>query len=156
MRYLTNHDLIWINEMVTGKVQPYNYVTLEACMAGQYAYGPSADVLPQAATLLERLLTKAAFLEGNRRTAFVATVAFLNANGYTIEGEEASVAQMFEAVSEGRLTALQVVTNAARPADDSAQSGGATLRQLISHECSRHAPVLRLLTASDGAVLMRR
>ena len=29
MEYLTAHDLVWINEVVTGRVQPYNYVTLE-------------------------------------------------------------------------------------------------------------------------------
>ena len=87
MEYLTVHDLIWINEMVTGRVQPYNYVTLESCMAAQYTYGSSADPVAQAAQFLNRMLTKTPFLEGNRRTAYIAMLTLLNANGYAVRAQ---------------------------------------------------------------------
>ena len=82
MEYLTTHDLVWINSTITGKVNAYNYVTLEAAMAGQYSYGDSHNVVPQAANLLDRLLCTRPFSEGNIRTAFIATLSFINANGY--------------------------------------------------------------------------
>ena len=44
MEYLTVHDLVWINNTVTGEVNPYDYVTLEACMAAQYRYGNSQEI----------------------------------------------------------------------------------------------------------------
>lgn len=155
MEYLTTHDLIWINEVVTGRVQPFNYVTLEAVMAGQYAYGKSDDTQAQAAMLLERLLTKTPFLEGNRRTAFIATMTFLNANGYVVRSGDAQLAQTFEAVAEGRIDPLQALNDIAAPAEAN-MSAGVTLRKLITHECNLHRETLRLLTANDGAVIMKR
>ena len=55
-------------------------------MAAQYTYGSSADPVAQAAQFLHRLLTKTPFLEGNRRTAFIAMLTLLNANGYAVRG----------------------------------------------------------------------
>ena len=49
IEYLTTHDLVWINQTITGKVPSYDYVTLEAAMAGQYSYGESQNVAQQAA-----------------------------------------------------------------------------------------------------------
>jgi len=155
MEYLTTHDLIWINEMVTGKIQPYNYVTLEACMAGQYSYGVSTEVVPQAATLLERLLHKSPFLEGNRRTAFIATLTYLNANGYTLKVDDVQAVQAIAAVVEGRITPLQAITEMATPAEH-ALPGGLTLRKLIMHECNLHADALRALGTNDAPVAMIR
>ena len=155
MEYLTTHDLVWINEVVTGRVQPYNYVTLEAVMAGQYAYGKSSDVPAQAATLLDRLLTKTPFLEGNRRTAFIATLTFLNANGYVVQAGDTRAAQSIEAVAEGRVAAYQAIGDIAAPSNANLPMG-VTLRKLITHECNLHAEALRLLTPNDGAVVMKR
>lgn len=155
MEYLTTHDLVWINEVVTGRIQPYNYVTLEAVMAGQYAYGKSSDVLAQASTLLGRLLTKTPFLEGNRRTAFIATLTFLNANGYVVQAGDAQAAQIVEALAEGRVSAMQAMGDIAAPSNSNLPMG-VTLRKLITHECNLHAEALRLLTANDGVVIMKR
>src|SRR5579862_5751254 len=94
MEYLTTHDLVWINNVVTGKVNPFDYVTLEAAMAAQYRYGVSQDVPGQAATLLQALLYKPPFESGNRRTAFVATLTFLNANGYATTAGDAEAADI--------------------------------------------------------------
>ena len=155
MEYLTTHDLIWINEMVTGKVQPYNYVTLEACMAGQYSYGRSTEVVPQAATLLERLLNKSPFLEGNRRTAFIATLTYLNANGYTLTVDDVQAVQAIAAVIEGRTSPLQAITEIVAPSAH-ALPAGITLRKLIMHECNHHSEALRVLASHDAPVPMIR
>jgi prophage maintenance system killer protein len=155
MEYLTTHDLIWINEMVTGRVQPYNYVTLESCMAAQYAYGSSGDPVPQAANLLNRMLTQTPFLEGNRRAAFIAVLTLLNANGYVVRFTDTQAAQAVEAVAEGRMSAVQAVTDMTVPAAADMPMG-VTLRKLITHECNLHAEALRLLTVSDGPVVMKR
>ena len=155
MEYLTTHDLIWINETVTGRVQPYNYVTLEAAMAGQYAYGRSTDAVTQAALLLERLLSRTSFLEGNRRTAYIATLTFLNANGYTVKIGDAQAAQMIEAVAEGRLSAVQAIEDMSAPTDSNMPMG-VTLRKLITHECNLHQEALRLLTVHDQSAVMAR
>ncbi len=155
MEYLTTHDLIWINETVTGRIQPYNYVTLEAAMAGQYAYGRSTDAVTQAALLLERLLTRVSFLEGNRRTAYIAALTFLNANGYEVRIGDAQAAQKIEAVAEGRLSAVQAIEDMAVPTDANMPMG-VTLRKLITHECNLHQEALRLLSLNDRAVVMAR
>ena len=148
MEYLTTHDLVWINNALTGAVSSYNYVTLEAAMAGQYRYGDSQDVPGQAATLLRRLLDTAPFRSANRRTAFIATLSFLNANGYATRLTDVEAAELLRNVAEGRKTAAEAVTELAAPASGELPSR-LTLRKLITHECNLHTAALQLLTAGD-------
>ncbi len=147
MEYLTNHDLFWVNQIVTGTVNPYNYFALEAAMAGQYRYGDSQDVPVQAATLLDRLLTRAPFGSGNRRTAFIALLTFLNANGYATIAEEAEIVRLVTAVATRTLSPLDAVNALASPAKESLTA--IPMRQLITHECNHHATALGLLTPGD-------
>jgi len=148
MEYLTVHDLVWINSTVTGKVNPYNYVTLEAAMAGQYSYGDSKNVLEQAANLLERLLATAPFSEGNLRTAYIATLSFLNANGYATKVDDADAASAVRSVAHGLKSPQQAIAEIAAPAAQALESTY-TLRKLISHECNYHANGLRFLADND-------
>ena len=106
MEYLTNHDLFWVNQIVTGTVNTFNYFALEAACAGQYAYGASTDVPAQAATLLDRLLTKSPFLAGNRRTAYIAMLTFLNANGYAAIVDDEEAVRLMTAVAARNLPGL--------------------------------------------------
>ena len=115
MDYLTTHDLVWINNTLTGKVNPYDYVTLEAAMAGQYSYGQSHDVPGQAAIMLERLLSKRPFSEGNIRTAFIATLSFLNANGYATRVDDTEAAAIVRGVASGDKSSTQAVQELAAP-----------------------------------------
>ena len=148
MEYLTTHDLVWINSSITGKTNPYNYVTLEAAMAGQYSYGDSQDVLSQAANLLRRLLDSTPFAEGNVRTAFIATLSFLNANGYATKVDDAEASAIVRAVALGQQTAAQAVSElAAKAAEPLATT--LTLRKLIAHECNHHVKGLTLLAEND-------
>jgi death-on-curing protein len=148
MQYLTTHDLVWVNELVTGQVVPYNYVTLEAAMAGQYRYGQSRDVPAQAAVLLERLLFKSPFARGNRRTAFVSLLTFLNANGYASLVDDVEAAAIVLSVEAGQRTAAEAVALIAAPAADALPSD-LTLRKLITHEFNLHTAALRALTPGD-------
>lgn len=148
MEYLTTHDLVWVNNVVTGRVYPYDYVTLEAAMAGQYSYGQSRDIPGQAAALLERLLFKAPFAQGNRRTAFISTLTFLNANGYTISLEDQEAARVISELEQRLITSAQAIRRLAAPANGDLPVG-VTLRKLIMHECRLHTEALKALAPGD-------
>lgn len=148
MVYLTVHDLVWINNIITGKVNTYDYVTLEATMAGQYSYGDSRDVPAQAAILMDQLLKKAPFREGNRRTALIATLSFLNANGFATAVADAEAAQLFRETASRSRQAQQAIEVLAAPAHE-ALPADTTLRKLITHECNAHVDALKLLAADD-------
>lgn len=148
MHYLTTHDLVWVNRLVTGKIQPYNYVTLEAVMAGQYRYGASQNVPEQAAVLLDRLLFKAPFAEGNRRTALIALLAFLDANGYQVRVDDVEAARLLLTVVLGQQTSAEAVAALAAPAGE-AHTDGVTLRKRIAHEFNAHTEAVRALTPGD-------
>ena len=148
MEYLTVHDLVWINNTVTGKVNGYNYVTLEAAMAGQYCYGQSQDVQGQAAKLLERLLGKAPFQSGNRRSAFIAVLTFLNANGFATSVGDKAAATILTEVATGKSTATEAISALVSVAK-APLSTAIPLRKLIGHECNLHVEALQLLAAGD-------
>jgi len=148
MEYLTTHDLVWINSSITGKVNPYNYVTLEAAMAGQYSYGDSNNVAAQAANMLDRLLCTHPFAEGNIRTAFIAALSFLNANGFATKTDDTAAAAIVTALAEGQKSAHEAVAELAVPAAEPIAST-ITLRKLISHEINHHLEALKLLAAND-------
>ena len=148
MIYLTVHDLVWINTVVTGAVPSYDYVTLEACMAGQYRYGVSDDPLAQSAGLVGRLLSKRPFKSGNRRTAFVGTVAFLNANGYAIAVDDGAAASLIRSAERCERTPLDTVKALVTPASGPLPDG-LTLRKLVGHLCNHHAEALKALSDND-------
>ncbi len=147
MEYLTNHDLFWVNQIVTGTVNTFNYFALEAACAGQYAYGASTDVPAQAATLLDRMLNKSPFLTGNRRTAYIAMLTFLNANGYATIVDDEEAVRLMTAVASRSTLPLEAVNALASPAKESLTA--IPMRQLITHECNHHARALALLAEGD-------
>ena len=147
MEYLTNHDLFWVNQIVTGTVNTFDYFALEAASAGQYAYGASDDVPSQAATLLDRLLTRSPFMTGNRRTAYIATLTFLNANGYAVIGDDDEAVRLMREVAAQTTLPLAMVHAVAAPARE--RLTAIPMRQLITHECNHHAHALRLLADGD-------
>jgi death-on-curing family protein len=148
MEYLTTHDLVWINTTITGSAEPYNYVTLEAAMAGQYSYGESRDVPAQAANLFSNLLFKAPFAAGNIRTALIAALTFLNANGFSIRVTDEEIASIVKAVAARKATPGQAIADLCAPSDKN-DGGGATLRMLITHQCNSHIEALKLLAGGD-------
>ena len=148
MEYLTTHDLVWINTTITGSAEPYNYVTLEAAMAGQYSYGDSLDVPTQAANMFSSLLFKAPFAAGNIRTALVAALTFLNANGYSIRATDSEAVGIVKAVAGRKTTPSQAIVDLCGPPDQKLR-GATTLRKLIALECNAHQEALELLAGGD-------
>lgn len=92
--YLTVQDMLWISQLVTGKVLPFDYARLEEGTYFQYAYGRSADVPAQAARFLEGFAQKAPFPEGNEAAAFVGFATFLRLNGYDLDASDAQAAAL--------------------------------------------------------------
>ncbi len=148
MRYLSVHDLVWINTIVTGKTLVFDYEKLEAVMAAQYGYGQSNNVPLQAASFLETALKKRPFAYGNLRVAFVALVTYLNANGYALEVDDRRAAEIIQSVSKGELSSSQAIAEMSSPTDQKLKPG-TTLRQLVSFICNRHAEALKLLKEGD-------
>lgn len=147
MEYLTNHDLFWVNQIVTGTVNTFNYFALEAACAGQYAYGTSTDVPAQAATLMERLLDTAPFQTGNRRTAYIATLTFLNANGFATVVDDDEAVRLIATLTAHTTLPHDIVLALSAPAKESLTA--IPMRQLITHECNHHARALSLLAEGD-------
>jgi death-on-curing protein len=88
-RYLNIVELILINEeLVKGRSQVRDVDLLESAVLrpmssafGQDAYPTAAD---KAAALFHSLSRNHAFVDGNKRTATVAMITFLELNGYRI------------------------------------------------------------------------
>jgi prophage maintenance system killer protein len=150
MEYLTVHDLVWINTVVTGEPAEYDYVTLESVMAGQYSYGDSQNVPAQAAKMLRRLVETRPFAAGNLRTALLAILTFFNANGHATLVSDAEAARILLAVADGEMELMPAVAMLAAPAQSPLK--GITLRQLITHECNHHLEALKILADHDGPV----
>jgi prophage maintenance system killer protein len=148
MHYLSVHDLVWINNTVAGRTLAFNYETLEAAMAAQYGYGDSTNVPVQAANLLSTLALDKPFELGNRRTAFIATAAFLNANGYALKVDDATADGIIRDVASGSLTGIQAIEALAEPAQIGLRPG-ATLRALVTHLFNEHAAALKHLAEGD-------
>jgi death on curing protein len=148
MQYLSVHDLVWINNTVTGKTLAFDYEKLEAAMAAQYSYGDSTHVTLQAANLLASLLFGSPFEYGNRRTAYVAVTTFLNANGYATPVEDEEAARLIHSVAAREITPARAIEALSQKADIGLRPG-VTLRALVAHICNEHGAALTALTEGD-------
>ena len=89
MRYLTVEEVLDINaEVLGGRHALRDRGLLESAVARPRAsaFGRDAypDLLSKAAALLHSLTLNHAFVDGNKRTAVLATLVFLDLNGYII------------------------------------------------------------------------
>jgi death-on-curing protein len=112
IHYLTVQDILWINHEVTGEVLPYKFAQLEEATFGQYAYGGSRDVINQAATFLSSFTRLKPFESGNRASAFIAVMAFLALNGYSIVLEPARATDWYMRASGRTIDARAAILNA--------------------------------------------
>lgn len=67
------------------------------------AYGDSPDVGDLAAAYGFGLARNHAFLDGNKRTAFVAMEAFLDLNGYALAADDRDCIATFERLAAGQI-----------------------------------------------------
>jgi death-on-curing protein len=92
--------------------------------AQQSAFGEDAyETLAEKAAAYGFFITQNhAFVDGNKRTAALAMMVFLDLNGYELVEDEESIAQMFEDVASGVVEQSEFfgwVTNHAKPAAQS-------------------------------------
>ncbi len=109
--YLELEDLLRLTRMLrAGPVVDIGL--LEAACArpratalGEDAY-PSLDL--KAAALLHSLVRNHALVDGNKRLAWLATVVFLDLNGYTVELDDDAAFELVMAAAEGQLDVEQI------------------------------------------------
>lgn len=66
-----------------------------------YAHYEDADLALQAAALAHGIAESQAFLDGNKRLALVATLTFLEANGYRVGATDSELADWIIGLSSG-------------------------------------------------------
>jgi death-on-curing protein len=93
MRYLSVEEVIEINAQVMGgKHVLRDRGLLESAVARPQASAFGADAYPdlaaKAAALLHSLVLNHPFIDGNKRTAVLATLVFLDLNGYVVRWDQ--------------------------------------------------------------------
>ena len=81
--------------------------TLESALARPQqlqAYGDQPDIAALAAAYGFGVARSQAFIDGNKRTSYVVTTAFLLLNGYDLTADEMSRVQIWERLGEGSLS----------------------------------------------------
>jgi len=95
MRYLSVKEILQINAQILGEAKLRDTKLLESAAArpqqtvsGKEAY---PTTMRKAAALIHSLVQNHPFLDGNKRTAFIATVVFLELNGCKLGAEQEEV-----------------------------------------------------------------
>jgi death-on-curing protein len=93
MRYLTVEEVLEINaEVMGGRHALRDLGLLESAVARPQASAFGADAYPdlasKAAALLHSLVLNHAFVDGNKRTAVLSTLVFLDLNGYAVHWDQ--------------------------------------------------------------------
>jgi death-on-curing protein len=93
MRYLTVEEVLEINaEVMGGSHVLRERRLLESAVARPQASAFGADAYPdlvtKAAALLHSLVLNHPFIDGNKRTAVLATLVFLDLNGYVVRWDQ--------------------------------------------------------------------
>ena len=92
--YLTVEDVKHLHtisiELYGGSLGIRDEGALESALA-RPQMGYYADIIAEAAALMESLIQNHPFIDGNKRVAFLATKAFLDMNGRRVEGDEMEI-----------------------------------------------------------------
>ncbi len=110
--YLTVDDVLAAGDAHLGRpVEVGDYGLLESAVSRPRATAFGEDAYPgvheKAAALLQSLATNHALIDGNERTAFVATALFYEFNGYHVPGEaEDTLFDLVLAVATRRLESV--------------------------------------------------
>jgi death on curing protein len=105
MRYLTVGEVAQINETLVGPDMLGDFGPLEPAVMRpqQTVFGEDAypDIHHKAAALMFSLARNHAFLDGNKRTALLATVLFYGLNGWWLSIEPGTAVGLMVDVAEG-------------------------------------------------------
>jgi len=107
--YLTLEDALELYAAITDSTTEHATAvlrarsTLEGALArpAAYAHYEDSDISLQAAVLAHGIAESQAFLDGNKRLAFVAMLTFLEANGYRVNATDPELASWIIALSGG-------------------------------------------------------
>ena len=106
IRYLNIVELIIINEeLIGGRSQLRDVDLLESAVLRPMtsAFGEDAylTIHDKAAALFHSLSRNHAFVDGNKRTSVLATILFLQLNGYTVTWDETEALNFVLKVAQG-------------------------------------------------------
>lgn len=111
-QYLSVEEVIVINEEITGQQAVREIGLLESAVIrpmttvfGQDAY---TSIYEKAAALLHSLSHNHPFVDGNKRTATIATLLFLKRNGLQRAWSEGEALAFILDVAQGRFTILEI------------------------------------------------
>lgn len=107
--YLTLADVLELHGLVIGATateaadQLRNRAGLESALARPetYAHYQGADLALQAAVLAHGIAEGQQFIDGNKRTALIAMLTFLEINGWNIEASDPELADWILSFSAG-------------------------------------------------------
>lgn len=101
-RYLDIETAVRANKIAgeDGAIRDMNLLSSALAAPQNAAWYQNADIVEQAALLIERIAFNHPFVDGNKRTAFILGSTFLMVNGYQLnyrdEQEEMELAQTIE------------------------------------------------------------
>jgi death-on-curing protein len=107
--YLALEDILELHGLIIGATaaeagdQLRNRDGLESALArpGTYAHYQDADLALQAAVLAHGIAEGQQFIDGNKRTALVAMLTFLEINGWRVEASDPELADWILSFSAG-------------------------------------------------------
>jgi death-on-curing protein len=122
--YLTLPDLMHIAERATGQpVSVRDYGLLEAAAARPQATAFGAEAYPgldaKAAALLHSLARNHALIDGNKRLALAAVIAFYGMNGYRLTLSSDAAYDLVMRVAAGHLNTVDEIAAVLKPATGS-------------------------------------
>jgi death on curing protein len=122
--YLTLADVLELHALIIGATaaeaadQLRNRAGLESAIARPetYAHYQDADLALQAAVLAHGIAEGQQFIDGNKRTALIAMLAFLEINGWRVEASDPVLADWILSFSGGATpeAVAELVTSAMR------------------------------------------
>lgn len=107
--YLTLADVLELHALIIGATaaeaadQLRNRAGLESAIArpGTYAHYQDADLALQATVLAHGIAEGQQFVDGNKRTALIAMLVFLEVNGWRVEASDPELADWILSFSAG-------------------------------------------------------
>ena len=115
MIHLNLDDLLHIAARTLGEVQVRDAGLLESAAARPWSTAFGEDVYPsihgKAAALLHSVARNHALVDGNKRLALAATIAFYGLNGYRLTLSNDEAYDLVIAVSSGELDDVESITS---------------------------------------------
>ncbi len=151
LSYLTVQDVINLNLKLTGSTQSFDYAKLEEATYCQYAPGQSTDLAKQGARFLTGFVKMAPFSAGNKACAFAGLVAFLEANGRSLNLLDDEAAAWAVGLFGDRELAEEAIRERMTDSHLHLVHGVPGFEEICESVCTRFAKTLPALTESQTA-----